>query len=147
MSDLDDFLTPTLARQLEAEQAQINGDPGRRLAMWSIQEPVTVFGAEKSVIGSDEVRQVVHGLSSRFSDCTDYRFELVGAGARGDLAYPSAMNTSPSPWTAAQSSRSLCASPTSTAARTASGRPSTATPTFPQPVRSVPPIPRRRKAL
>jgi hypothetical protein len=32
MSDLDDFLTPTLTRQLEAEQAIINGDPGPRLS-------------------------------------------------------------------------------------------------------------------
>jgi hypothetical protein len=87
MSDLDDFLTPTLARQLEAEQALINGDPAPRLAMWSTQEPVTVFGAEKSVIGSEEVRQVFHWLASRFSNCTDYRFELVAAGASGDLAY------------------------------------------------------------
>ena len=60
MSEPDDFLTPTLARQLEAEQALINGDPGPRLAMWSTQEPVTVFGAEKSVIGSEEARQVFH---------------------------------------------------------------------------------------
>jgi hypothetical protein len=35
MSELDDFLIPTLTRQLEAEQALINGDPGPRLAMWS----------------------------------------------------------------------------------------------------------------
>jgi ketosteroid isomerase-like protein len=87
MSDLDDFLTPTLARQLEAEQALINGDPGPRLAMWSTQDPVTVFGAEKSTIGSEEVRQVFHWLAARFSNCTDYRFELVAAGANGDLAY------------------------------------------------------------
>jgi ketosteroid isomerase-like protein len=87
MSELDDFLTPTLDRQLEAEQALINGDPGPRLAMWSTQEPVTVFGAEKSVIGSEEVRQAFHWLASRFSNCTDYRFELVAAGASGDLAY------------------------------------------------------------
>ena len=87
MSDLDDFLTPTLARQLEAEQALINGDPAPRLAMWSTQEPVTVFGAEKSVIGSEEVTQAFHWLASRFSNCTDYRFELVAAGASGDLAY------------------------------------------------------------
>jgi hypothetical protein len=38
MSELDDFLTPTLARQLEAEKALINGDPGPRLAMWSTQD-------------------------------------------------------------------------------------------------------------
>ena len=87
MSELDDFLTPTLARQLEAEQALINGDPGPRLAMWSTQDPVTVFGAEKSVIGSEEARQVFHWLATRFSNCTDYRFELVAAGASGDLAY------------------------------------------------------------
>ena len=87
MSQLDDFLTPTLARQLDAEQALISGDPGPRLAMWSTQEPVTVFGAEKSVIGSEEVTQAFHWLASRFSNCTDYRFELVAAGASGDLAY------------------------------------------------------------
>jgi hypothetical protein len=33
MSELDDFLTPTLARQTEAEQALVNGDPAPRLAM------------------------------------------------------------------------------------------------------------------
>jgi hypothetical protein len=48
MSQLDDFLTPTLVRQLDAEQALINGDPGPRLAMWSTQEPVTVFGPAHS---------------------------------------------------------------------------------------------------
>ena len=55
--------------------------------MWSTQEPVTVFGAEKTVIGSDEARQVFRWLATRFSDLTDYRFELVAAGANGDLAY------------------------------------------------------------
>ena len=87
MSDLDDFLTPTLARQLEAEQALINGDPGPRLAMWSTQEPVTVLGAEKTVVGSEEARQAFRWLATRFSNGTDYRFELVAAGASGNLAY------------------------------------------------------------
>ena len=87
MSELDDFLTPTLARQLEAEKALINGDPGPRLAMWSTQDPVTVFGAMRSDIGSEEVRQVFRWLATRFSNLTDYRFELVAAGASGDLAY------------------------------------------------------------
>ena len=86
MSDLGNFLTPTLGRQLEAEQALLNGDPGPRLAMWSTQDPVTVFGAEKSVIGSEEARQVFGWLATRFSNCSDYRFELVAAGASGDLA-------------------------------------------------------------
>ena len=83
MSELDDFLTPTLDRQLEAEKALINGDPGLRLAMWSTQDPVTVFGAEKSVIGSEAARQVFRWLANRFSNCTDYRFELAVEG-RGE---------------------------------------------------------------
>jgi ketosteroid isomerase-like protein len=87
MSELDDFLTPTLTRQLQAEQALINGDPGPRLAMWSTQDPVTVLGAERTVIGSPEVTQAFHWLATRFSNLTDYRFELVAAGASGDLAY------------------------------------------------------------
>jgi ketosteroid isomerase-like protein len=88
MSDLDDFLTPTLARQLEAEQALVNGDPGPRLAMTSTQDPVTIFGARVPLRrGWDEVSEVLRWLASRWSDSTDYRFDLVATGASGDLAY------------------------------------------------------------
>ena len=87
MSELDDFLTPTLTRQLQAEKALHNGDPGPRLAMWSTQDPVTVFGAMQSNTGAEEVREVFRWLATRFSNGTDYRFELVAAGASGDLAY------------------------------------------------------------
>ncbi len=87
MSELDDFLTATLDRQIKAEQAIHSGDPTPRLAMWSRNEPVTLFGAVKSNRGWEEVSQTFHWLASRFSDCTSYRFELVAAGASGDLAY------------------------------------------------------------
>jgi hypothetical protein len=43
MSDPDDFLATTLARQVQTE-ALHNGDPGPRLAMWSTRDPVTVWG-------------------------------------------------------------------------------------------------------
>jgi hypothetical protein len=33
MSDLDDFLATTLARQVQAEEALHNGDPGPRLCV------------------------------------------------------------------------------------------------------------------
>ena len=57
--------------------------------MWSTQDPVTVFGAEKSVIGSEEAREVFRWLATRFSNCTDYRFELVAArGQRGPGLHP-----------------------------------------------------------
>jgi len=87
MSELDDFLTQTLARQVEAEEALHNGDPTPRMQMWSMQDPVTLFGAVKSGSGWDEVSRVFRRLGSRFSDCTAYRFELVAAGVSGDLAY------------------------------------------------------------
>ena len=87
MSDLDDFLTTTLARQVEAEEALHNGDPGPRLAMWSTQDPVTVLGAVQSASGWDQVSRLFRWLASGFSDCTSYRFELVAAGVSGDQAY------------------------------------------------------------
>jgi ketosteroid isomerase-like protein len=87
MSELDDFLTETLARQIEAEKALHNGDLEPRLAMWSTRDPVTVLGAMRSASGWDEVSQVFRWLGSHFSDCTAYRFELVAAGVSSDLAY------------------------------------------------------------
>ncbi len=87
MSELDDFLTTTLARQLAAEEALHNGDPAPRLAMWSTNDPVTVLGAMRNASGWDEVSQLFRWLGSRFSNCTAYRFDLVAAGVSGDLAY------------------------------------------------------------
>ena len=55
--------------------------------MWSTQDPVTVLGAMKDVIGAEEARGAFRWLATRFSNCTDYRFELVAAGVSGDLAY------------------------------------------------------------
>lgn len=88
MSELDDFLTPTLARQIEAEQALVNGDPAPRLAMTSINDPVTVFGAKVPVRrGWDEVSEVLRWLAARWSGSTAYRFDLLAADISGDLAY------------------------------------------------------------
>jgi ketosteroid isomerase-like protein len=98
MGALDDFLTPTLARQAEAEQALHNGDPGPRLAMWSARDPVTVLGAMRSASGWEEVRQIFRWLGSGFSDCTSYRFELLAAGVSGDLAYTAGYEHTSASW-------------------------------------------------
>jgi ketosteroid isomerase-like protein len=87
MTDLDDFLATTLARQLKAEEAIHNGDPAPRLAMWSARDPVTVLGAARTATGWAEVSELFRWLGAHFSDCTAYRFELVAAGVGGDLAY------------------------------------------------------------
>ena len=88
MSELDDFLSKILPRQIAAEEAMHNGDPAPRLEMWSTRDPVTLFGAGvpcKS--GSEEVTRTSRWVASRFSNCTAYSFELVAAGVSGDLAY------------------------------------------------------------
>ena len=88
MSELDDFLDGMLRAQIEAEEAIHNGDVAPRVALWSQNDPVTMFGAAvpcKS--GWDELSPTFRWVGSRFSDCADHRFELVAAGVSGDLAY------------------------------------------------------------
>lgn len=88
MSELDDFLTETLRRQIQAEEALHNGDPAPRLAMWSTRDPVTLFGGwGPCKSGTAEVSRISRWVASRFSKCTAYSFELVAAGVSGDLAY------------------------------------------------------------
>ncbi len=88
MSELDDFLTQTLARQIKAETALHNGDPKLRLEMWSTKDPVTLFGAYGPCKrGTDEVTRISRWAASRFSNCIAYSFDLVAAGVSGDLAY------------------------------------------------------------
>lgn len=88
MSELDDFLTETIPRQIKAEEALHNGDPDPRLKMWSARDPVTLFGGwGPCKSGSAEVNRIFRWVASRFSNCTAYSFELVAAGVSGDLAY------------------------------------------------------------
>jgi ketosteroid isomerase-like protein len=88
MSELDDFLSKTIARQVEAEQAVHNGDPAPRMEMWSTLDPVTLFGAWGPCnSGWEEGSRIFRWVASRFSNCTDYSFDLVAAGVSGDLAY------------------------------------------------------------
>jgi len=87
MTELDAFLDAVIPRQTEAERAIHNGDASARLAMWSPNDPVTVFGAWVSKDGWTDVSQLFEWLARRFSDCTSYRFDVVAAGVSGDLAY------------------------------------------------------------
>ncbi len=88
MSELEDFLSTTIPRQINAEEALHNGDPGPRMEMWSTKDPVTLFGGwGPCKSGWAEVSRIFRWVASRFSDCTAYSFELVAAGVSGDLAY------------------------------------------------------------
>jgi len=87
MSETEKFLAATMPRLTEAEIAILNGDASPRIAMWSRNEPVTLFGAAATRTGWAEARRTFEQLGSIFSDCTAYEIEVVAAGASGDLAY------------------------------------------------------------
>ena len=86
-TEVDDFLAATMPRLNEVEIALHNGDAAPRIAMWSRNDPVTLFGAALSGGGWAEIGPVFERLGSSFSNCTSYQNEVVAAGASGDLAY------------------------------------------------------------
>lgn len=87
MSELEDFVNNTIPRQIEAETALHNGDASPRLAMWSSQDPVTLFGAARTKSGWSELEPFFRQIAAHFTNCTSYRFEVIAAGVSGDLAY------------------------------------------------------------
>jgi ketosteroid isomerase-like protein len=86
-TETEQFLDEMLPRQRAAEQAIHNGDAEPRIALWSRTDPLTVFGAKMSSSGWPDVEQMFRTVASWFSDSTDYEFEVIAAGASGDLAY------------------------------------------------------------
>ncbi|MGI8799579.1 MAG: YybH family protein [Pseudonocardia sp.] len=88
VSEVDAFLADMLPRQVGAGRKLHHGDPEPFRAMWSRRDPVSLLGAADPLkTGWDEVKNAFDWVASHFSDSTDYRFELIAAGASGDLAY------------------------------------------------------------
>ena len=87
MKELDEFLTSTMPRLKVAETALHNGDASPRAAMWSHGDPVTLFGAVTTKTGWEQVGPTFDWLASTFSNCTSAEYEVLSAGASGDLAY------------------------------------------------------------
>ena len=86
MGETEDFLGSVLPRLTEADTALHNGDAAPRTAIWSHNDPMTLFGAAMMGSGWTEIRQVFESLASRFSDGT-FEYEVIAAGASGDLGY------------------------------------------------------------
>ena len=84
---VNEFLAATMPRYNEAEKTLHDGNASPRIAMWSRQDPVTLFGAALSGSGWAEIRPIFERLGSSFCNCTWYENEVVAAGASGDLAY------------------------------------------------------------
>jgi len=87
MTDRDDFLIWVNTALYDAERALHNGDAGRRRALWSRKEPVSVLGAWRNATGQHELDELFSSLGRSFSDCTSYEFELLAYDVVGDLAY------------------------------------------------------------
>ena len=75
-----------MPRLTHADLAIHNGDAGPRKAIWSHEDPVTLFGAVRNGRGWDELGSVFDWLASRFSNGS-YEYEVLAAGASGDLGY------------------------------------------------------------
>ena len=86
MDETQAFLDDMLPRLKAAEDALHNGDAQPRYETWSHHDP-TLFGAWLTATGWDDVREVFDKLATRFSDSSVGEFELIAAGASGDLAY------------------------------------------------------------
>ena len=86
-TETDEFLADVLPAQRAAEQAIHNGDVEPRLGLWSHRDPVTLYGAKLSGSGWTDLEPMFREVASWFSDSQEYEFEVIAAGASGDLAY------------------------------------------------------------
>ena len=86
-TETDLFLAEMLPQQRAAEQAIHNGNAEPRIALWSRTDPVTVLGAKMSASGWPDLEKLFRDVASWFSDSAEYEFEVIAAGASGDLAY------------------------------------------------------------
>ncbi len=86
-TEVEAFLAEVLPSFTEAEIAFHDGNAAPRFEQWSRNDPVIVFGAARTARGWEEVGPVFEWLAERFSKCESYEFELLAAGASGDLAY------------------------------------------------------------
>lgn len=88
MSELEEFRSTILAAQTEAEEAFVHGDPEPRLALWSRRDPVTLFGAiGMCQSGWEELEKTFRWVATRFSDVSDFSFNVEAAGVSGDVGY------------------------------------------------------------
>jgi ketosteroid isomerase-like protein len=86
-TETDSFLAEVIPTQRAAEQAIHNGDVEPRLALWSRRDPVTLYGARLSGSGWADLEPIFREVASWFSGSQEYEFEVIAAGASGDLAY------------------------------------------------------------
>ena len=86
-NETEEFLKYMLPKQIAAERAIHAGNAEPRLALWSHRDPVTLLGVKVSGKGWADLSAKFRTVASWFSEPTSYEFEVIAAGASGDLAY------------------------------------------------------------
>ena len=87
VADVDEFLAAVLPPLTAADTAIHDGNAGPRMALWSHNDPVTLFGALQTATGWRAISPIFEMLASRFSNCESFEYEVIAAGVSGDLAY------------------------------------------------------------
>ena len=82
-----EFVAEFLPKHVEAERQIHAGDAQPRMDLWSRNDPITVLGAKDSGQGWAQLEPMFKTVAGWFSDSVSYDFELVAAGASGDMAY------------------------------------------------------------
>ena len=87
MGDVDDFLSAVVPLLREEGVALHNGDAAPRIALWSHADPVTLYGAELTRRGWNELQPAFEWLATTFSGSHSLEYEVLAAGVSGDLGY------------------------------------------------------------
>lgn len=87
MEDVDAFLSEVLPLMVDEVVGVHDGDATARVALWSHDEPVTLFGAEMTRRGWDQLEPAFRWLAGTFSGSESCEYEVLSAGSSGDLGY------------------------------------------------------------
>jgi ketosteroid isomerase-like protein len=82
-----EFVDEFLPKHVEAERLIHAGNAQPRMDLWSRNDPVTVLGAKDSGQGWAQLEPMFKAVAGWFSEPISYDYDLVAAGASGDLAY------------------------------------------------------------
>ena len=92
MAEPEDFHREFLPRFIDAQYAFHDGDPEPNLALWSTEDPVTLFAARGLVdSGTEPVTETFRFVASTFSDVGTFDWETLASGVAGDFAYTAAV--------------------------------------------------------
>ncbi len=87
MDETHAFLEAVTGRITDTEIDLHNGNPRKRIELWSRTEPLTLFGAAMSARSWEAILPVFNKIGEEFSNCTAYENEIIAAQASGDFAY------------------------------------------------------------